>query len=139
MEREFCSYEQALALKELGFDEKCLSRYCAVTEWEELTGEILLQDIDCNVSERFLVKAPLKQQVLRWFREKYGYDVDYIRMPKDEVFPITKDSEIKWTVIIYRVYTNDFIDVGTYFNTYEQAENACIDKLLEIAKQQDND
>ena len=72
MEKEFVTYEQALALKELGFDEKCLSRYCSVTEWEELTGEILLQNIDCNVSERFLVKAPLKQQVFRWFREKYN-------------------------------------------------------------------
>ncbi len=123
MEREFCSYEQSLALKELGFDEKCLSRYCAVTEWEELTGEILLQDIDCNVSERFLVKAPLKQQVFRWFRENYSFYVELGHGPRiDFYFTIYKDS-------ISISEKNDY-------STYEEAENACIDKLIEIAKEQ---
>jgi argonaute-like protein implicated in RNA metabolism and viral defense len=122
MEKEFISYEQALDLKELGFDEKCLSRYCAVTEWEELTGEILLQDIDCNVSERFLVKAPLKQQVFRWFREKYRLD-SYVRHEAPDV-------EAYYELVI----NEDVIDF--IYDNYPEAENACIDKLIEIAKEQ---
>jgi len=133
MEKEFVTYEQALALKELGFNEECMAGY----DKEDNTLYIAyLINAGVQFNSHYYDKAPLKQQVFRWFREEYGYDVDYIRMPKDEVFPITKDSEIKWTVIIYRVYTNDFIDVGTYFNTYEQAENACIDNFIELAKQQ---
>ena len=135
MDKEFVSYEQALALKELGFDEKCLSRYCAVTEWEELTGEILFQNIDCNLSERFLVKAPLKQQVFRWFREKYnmlacvysnasGFLYEY----HDAIGGTHRyDSGITGP--------ND----GGTWDTYEEAENALIDKLIEIAKQQHHD
>ena len=126
MEKEFVTYEQALTLKELGFDEKCLSRYCAVTEWEELTGEILFQNIDCNLSERFLVKAPLKQQVFRWFREKYGL-VGWIQGKRVYAYCIENPNNY-----------DGRLDLSP-FNTYEEAENACIDRLILIAKQLDND
>lgn len=121
MEEEFVTYEQALALKELGFDEKCLSRYCVVTEWEKPTGEILFQNIECNLSERFLVKAPLKQQVFRWFREKYeihGFIIHYSRVM------------FKWCID-----SGDDFEESIKLDTYEEAENACIDKLIEIAKE----
>jgi len=130
MEKEFVKYEQVSALKELGFDERCIGRYCIVTEWEEPTGEILLQFIDCELSEKILVKAPLKQQVFRWFREKYGWYANlssWIHEPK------------LGTYHEYEIYGNPN---GVYgedkYDTYEEAESACIDKLIEIAKQ-DND
>jgi hypothetical protein len=122
MEEEFVTYEQALALNELGFDDKCLSRYCAVTEWEELTGEILFQNIDCNLLERFIVKAPLKQQVFRWFREKYeihGFIIHYSRVM------------FRWCID-----SGDDFEESIKLDTYEEAENDCIDKLIEIAKLQ---
>jgi hypothetical protein len=61
--------------------------------------------------------APLKQQVFRWFRE--NYDLYYI---------IAKSK--LWFVCI------NGVNIGQSFDTYEEAENACIDKLIEIAKQQ---
>jgi hypothetical protein len=131
MEKEFVTYEQALTLKELGFDEKCLSRYCAVTEWEELTGEILFQNIDCNLSERFLVKAPLKQQVFRWFREKHECYANLSSWIHEEELGIYHEFEI------YKV--KQYSHGSIRFKTYEEAENACIDKLIEIVKQQSND
>lgn len=122
--KEFVSYEQAVALKELGFDEVCMSRYCVVTEWEKPTGEIRLQNNDCNLSERFLVKAPLKQQVFRWFREKYGL-IGWVEGKRVYRWciesPIPTDGQLNFSP----------------FKTYEEAENACIKKLLELAKQQD--
>jgi hypothetical protein len=129
MDKEFVTYEVALALKELGFNETCLSRYCAVTEWEKLTGEILFQNIDCNSSERFLLKAPLKQQVFRWFREKYdlhSYVFAWLR-------------RVGWGYDIPNESSTFIQTDDNTFTTYEEAENACIDKLIEIAKQQDND
>ncbi len=47
MNKEFIPYEQALELKELGFDEPCIAIW-----------------IDT-------IPLPLYQQVFRWFREKY--------------------------------------------------------------------
>jgi hypothetical protein len=128
MEKEFISYEQALTLKDLGFDERCIGRYCIVTEWEEPTGEILLQFIDCELSEKILVKAPLKSQVFRWFREKYGlYHIIHCASEKIALFTITN------------MINEPSVHTDRHIETYEEAEDACIDKLISICKQQDND
>ena len=58
MEKEFIPYEQALALKELGFDELCLKSY-------GIDG--LLNQNDSSL----YLSAPLYQQAFRFFREKY--------------------------------------------------------------------
>ena len=126
MNIEFVTYEQALALKELGFDEKCLSRYCAVTEWEELTGEILFQNIDCNLSERFLVKAPLKQQVFRWFREKHNW-VGGVRM-------LSGGSNY----LVGEFYKDEDNSFMRFRGTYEEIENDCINELIDRVKEQNN-
>jgi len=63
--------------------------------------------------------APLKQQVFRWFREKYDAHMHPSRLMRN----------------IYIVRYGDWDSEA--FKTYEEAENACIDKLIEIAKQKD--
>ena len=123
MEKEFVTYEQALALKELGLN---IDNYLGVYG---LDGRHLY-NVHGNkfdvVDEMFFIKAPLKQQVFRWFREKYSFYVELGHGPRiDFYFTIYKDS-------ISISEKNDY-------STYEEAENACIDKLIEIAKQQSND
>jgi hypothetical protein len=119
MEKEFVSYEQALALKKLGFSEPCLGTYY-------YAGKVL--DISEYINHgKYTVLAPLKQQVFRWFREKYGiwsftYPSAY---GKDWKYHIQKWSNLeKWGEVWE----------GNSYYTYEEAENACIDKLIEIAK-----
>jgi hypothetical protein len=107
MEKEFVTYKQALALKQLGFEENCLASHGYF--------DLYLSDEDGHLP------APLKQQVFRWFREKYA-DVlveDYGLIPH------------------FTIISNMFLDSNKIW-TYEEAENACIDKLLEIAKQHNN-
>ena len=123
-QQEFILYEQALELKELGFDESCIYRYCIVTKWEEPTSEILLQLSDCESLEKNLVKAPLYQQAFRWFREKYG------------IVGIVKFGTQEFT---YNIYNNDAIGLLTkdsldFNGTYEEAELACLNNLIEIVK-----
>jgi hypothetical protein len=69
MEKEFVPYEQAVALKELGFDEPCFGRYDGRDEnkgkiWYEMPnlgkGWIPVKD----------VLAPLYQQAFRWLHEQ---------------------------------------------------------------------
>lgn len=117
MEREFVSYEQAVALKELGFDEMCFGFY----------NSISFISSKCKNSEPWMgnevVAGPLKQQVFRWFREKYDY-VAYVR---------ANESSYCWCIQHQKTVR------GLYdqYNSYEEAENNCISKLLELAKQQD--
>jgi hypothetical protein len=124
MNKEFILYEQALALKELGFGEPCLARHIIMTEWEKPTGQIILQMVDCLNSDKNLVKAPLYQQVFRWFREKYNL-VGLIEGGYD-------NGNNLFTYVIWQGSFDNCI--GTYWKTYEEAELACINKLIEIVK-----
>jgi hypothetical protein len=134
MEKEFVTYNQSLALKELGFDEMCLikSEHTKKCIEKEKPGGCQLHNLHCGYPDCTIDKTitpiplPLKQQVFRWFREKYDWYLDLGHGERvDFYYAILKNSEpFEWR--------NDY-------STYEEAENACIDKLIEIAKQQDHD
>lgn len=113
--KEFLSYDQCVALSELTYDGDYDFVY-------HVTGEIWERGKK-DKKERFL-PSPLKQQVFRWFREKYDLD-SYIFWWLRKVgwgYDIRNDSSVI-------KQTND-----NTFTSYEEAENACIDKLIEIAK-----
>lgn len=123
MIKEFVTYEQALAVKELGYNEECFAYYYN----KELSFGV-------RTSYGEVVESPLKSQVFRWFRD---------RRILGEVRPI--DDWNHWGFLIsekdcqspfYISYSTD-MDFKEYY-TYEEAENACINKLIELAKQQDN-
>jgi len=114
MEQEFVSYEQAVALKELGFDEKCLGWYSLFDKSLEIG----------NIRHSFYTLAPLKQQVFRWFREK-GYIIDL-------------SPEFQNGLYYFGIcYKSKFLYETDYdFTTYEETESTCIDKLIELVKGQ---
>jgi len=66
MNKEFVNYEQALALKKLGFDEPCFGLY---------HNDKTFYPTQCKSHEQFhgqICSAPLYQQAFRWFSEKCG-------------------------------------------------------------------
>jgi hypothetical protein len=108
MNKEFIPYEQALALKELGFDEPCLAYYDYYSKSVPL--EIYGSDDGCGQP------APLYQQAFRWFREKYGYLPNIHNFNGN--FKATLSGNCNW--------------LGSWTQTYEEAELACLIKLIEI-------
>jgi len=118
MNKEFIPYEQALALKELGFDEP---NY--FLKWYDSKGDIRE---GLGLGE---VKAPLYQQAFRWFREKHNLHgcVD-----------LHVSNPTHWYIRIDNIVENDYLyhseDENLKFNTYEEAELACLNKLIEIVK-----
>ena len=129
MTKEFVSYEQAVALKELGFNEICMGYFDVRLEHQ--IGNFNFTEIK-GYHESVAALSPLKQQVFRWFREKKLHNT----------FPSIIQTR-NW-VTLYRILEwhpgNDSTSISTsdYYDTYEEAESACIDKLIELAKQQDN-
>ena len=125
MENEFVTYTQALALKELGFDEPCMfvhDTWGNTKNWTE-DGEGEHRNSDKNASIYY--SAPLKQQVFRWFRDKHRLSQNTCDWFDDFEFII-----FEWTLSEDRlVHTFD-----NRYNTYEEAESACLDKLIEIVK-----
>ena len=116
MNKEFCSYKQSLALKSIGFDEPCLKFYAEGKLILGINADNGDTNSKLNQYNELFVSAPLKQQCMRWFREKYGLDNAVMK----DRFVIETDEDLpKW-------YYG--------FLTYEEAEDACINKLIEICK-----
>jgi hypothetical protein len=123
MNKEFIPYEQALELKELGFDEECFAHF--VKHYDEIKCILNSDDFDewwTNNSDNLNVKAPLYQQAFRWFREN-GYR-------------FTLSSDYENGIYYFDVWkSNQFMFETHYiYNTYEEAELACLKKLIEIVK-----
>jgi hypothetical protein len=135
MNKEFVTYEQALALKELGFNELCMaSDYCA-------DGKILIEYADDGITNKELDKItdecneefseteedhmpynatiPLYQQAFRWFREKHGLQHEIIN---------DLGNDLSSIVYVYSIFA---VDRSEEYKTYEEAENACLNKLIE--------
>jgi len=123
MDKEFIPYEQAIALKELGFDEPCFWLY----DEKQLKNQIT-PSINSDFKYINVIQAPLYQQVFRWFREKHGY----FSSPTQS----TKPSGVEYDWLITKEIDESRILIKTvgYFPTYEKAEFECVKKLIELCK-----
>jgi hypothetical protein len=118
MTKEFVPYELALKLKQLGFDEPCFGLYAPPSKTVFLHHYGLL-----TAKEQVL--APLFQQAFRWFREKeFLIDVTSLNSNEYEFY-------IQWSFA--------YSHLSDIYKTYEEAELACLEKLIEIdeTKQQE--
>ena len=121
MEKEFIPYEQALALKELGFDEKCLA-------FKDFDYSLEIGDITKNSSwSSEIISIPLYQQAFRWFREKYGL---YHAIATYDA------TDFEWYIHDKNKPKDEDLEDTTTQDTYEEAELACLIKLIEIVKKQ---
>jgi hypothetical protein len=140
MKKEFIPYEQALELKELGFDEDTVAIY---DQSKELENTLF--------STGFELKAPLYQQAFRWLRNQYitkrsiNERGDYIEgnffmlpliFPNGYEIKLLKPST-SYTIVGGREIPFYAKPEAVYKETtesYESAELACLKKLIEIVK-----
>jgi hypothetical protein len=123
MNKEFCTYDQALALKELGFDEPCFGYYNSGVKTP------LEVEYSIPYDHKEYLSAPLYQQAFRWFREKY-------KMEAITSCFYNKRLDIPYEERQYHCYIirDGVTSKGPKYKTYEEAESACLDKLIEIIK-----
>ena len=106
MEKQFIPYEQALELKELGFDEPCFGFYVPLLDG---TQEFELMKFESQGKK--VVLAPLWQQAFDWLWNKTGR----------YIIPIPNDDK-------------EWLCMGNKFKTYEEARLECLKKLINIIK-----
>jgi hypothetical protein len=141
MDKEFIPYEQALALKELGFDEPCLAWYPVHEvllfmgmKLGSTTPDFVTQNSPWIRSEKIKTCiAPTFSQAFGWFREEYGLFVSP-NVISYENAPYLWFFEINSTVLPFGTDLGETDD----YKTYEEAEQACLIKLIEIVKQKHN-
>jgi hypothetical protein len=131
MENEFITYEQALALKELGFDEPCIGWYNPQVNYKKVTTDRYWAFHLTGEWENFK-SAPLYQQAFRWFREKYKLQ---------QIIWSGKINTVFYGYDILNIDEQEFIINNSEngggdcdYGTYEEAEQSCLDKLIEIVK-----
>ena len=122
MEKDFTPYEQALALKELGFNRRTLAQYNTRqgNEWI-LTFDLSGEGQYPNSSSACI--APTFSQAFRWFRDK-KYQA--------EILWRGDFGDFCWKIGRFKYGSHFFSEDG--FNTYEEAELECLKKLIEIVK-----
>jgi hypothetical protein len=133
MEKEFVPIDLSLKLKELGFDEPCFGYYDG-----NRNLQFMYNGYPEKFSERMMgvsdsvwvgwISAPLYQQAFRWIREKYGlYGIPQEYTLDNFSYQIKSNREGAITLKVYGGYPLNY-------TTYEEAELACLEKLIEIVK-----
>ena len=150
MDKEFIPYEQALELKELGFDEECLACYR-----QDKILEVDSLGIKPNHHRAKIgVLAPTFSQAFGWFRDSIITELtinekgDYIQgnftllplifLNKYEIQVINVSTSYYFDKVsgrdgipFYKDPTHRYYDSATSF---EEAELACLKRLIEIVK-----
>jgi hypothetical protein len=125
MVKDFIQYTEALELKQLGFDEPCFGVYATKD------GYVRKSAYDENGD------APTYSQAFRFFREKY--DLDYSLLPESSSGH--RLSTRTFNIVIYKYHMNmnvqsEIVRIDgkiVRYNKREEAELACLKKLIEIA------
>jgi hypothetical protein len=118
MNREFIPYEQALDLKELGFNEPCLAYFYTYDDENLLSYDLKILNDN--------LKTPLYRQCFRWFREKYGL---YHSIGLDN----SLENNVNCDYVIIN-HSQSISELETNFKSYEEAELECLKKLIKIVK-----
>ena len=134
IENEFIPYEQALALKELGFDKKCFKGWYNQKDIESTVSNPVDFN-NKNDSENF-VSQPTFSQCFRWFREKYNLRGFIGFRPNVKQFDChIYDMSLSGKEYVEQRTMEEF-NKDPKVGTYEEAELECLVKLIDIIKKQ---
>jgi hypothetical protein len=111
MNKEFIPHQEALELKELGFDEPCFGYYedNNLTITFPSTSPNGWKWVGNSIIPAKNTNAPLYQQAFRWFRKLENGSLNHL----DFMYEYLKDDSM----------------------SYEEAEQACLKKLIQIVKE----
>jgi len=137
MNKDFALYPEAFELKQLGFDEPCFGVYFNSTQ-ELFIGKKVNQ-----YTEDVRTSAPTYSQAFRWFRYNYWYYVS--------ISPSIDIGNVDFTVEVSQFFQEDrYVGEGDdeeyfprglelvyteRFDTYEEAELACLRHLIKLVKE----
>ena len=138
MEKEFIPYEEALALKELGFEEPCMANYNTIPNAYSEDGDHKLQlnyclywDVERVIKEGYthILRTPTFSQAFRWFREKYGLTWEH---QFDDGNISLYVGVITYPDNALNFFKTIEVEYDGYNKAYEETELECLKKLIEI-------
>jgi hypothetical protein len=128
MQNEFLPYDRALKLKQLGFDEPCISHYTAYGKFSNDYSAPKKYNSEFELGS--YISAPLFQQAFRWFRDEH------------ELFSscdISNFADKTYGYVITSPIPKHYLHNVHSLKGIEEAELACLDKLIEIVELKNKD
>jgi len=129
-DKDFVPYQPSVDMKELGFDEPCVyyvdkDNESYIYNFETHPDEFIEW---CGVN---VIPTPTFSQAFRWFREKYKLQTYIDFYHSESYFFKIKSQDGRHIGNI-----GDIILQGSplFTRTYEEAELACLKKLIELIK-----
>ena len=139
MEKEFVSYEIALKLKELGFDEPCIAYYFNRYGDVELFSEFVIDHSKMvfYTHSEYETIAPLWQQCVDWLETK-GYYINITRVFQWSPLPI---EFLGWCIHIGTENPEEQLEcnlyyVSHYYPTKQEAREQAILKCIELCQKE---
>ena len=128
IKEQFVTYEIALKLKELGFDERCLGYF------DIQSKELWLNDLGKNIINlpEILLPAPLWQQAIDWFREKFHFHIliENVNVPEPKRWVYEINKLPAGVIILWNK------DTSPTFGSYEEAREQAILKAIELCQKE---
>ena len=113
--KDFVPYQEALELKQLGFDEPCLGWFAS--------DRTLVKEV---TEKTDFTLAPTYSQAFRWFREKHNINTVIS----------WRDDLLNFDISLTEMKKHGYFYYKDNFTTYEEAELACLQQLIKIVKEQ---
>jgi len=131
MENQFIKYDQALELKELGFDETCIMAYYHLLS-EDKKDKLFMRYNDNKTNSDNAISAPLYQQAFKFFRENHNLLGNVYSNASGWLWEI--HDNIGGTHRFGSEYSGDCEESGM-FTSFDKAEQSCLIKLIQIIKE----
>ncbi len=137
--RDFLEYQEALELKQLGFDEPCFGFWSSENTYRRSINDSICNSDLVNMfgdEAKQTPSAPTWQQAFRWFREKYKLVHEICEHSKEMIDYVASASKGERYL---PTYSYGYSSNGRYHpisNTYiyEEGEIGCLKKFIEIVK-----
>lgn len=130
MKKQFVTYEIALALKELGFDDPCILGLSTLgVSRHKFTSPMTDDDYIRWDKYDTDLSIPLWQQVIDYFRTKHNIVIELTRFEHT-------DDIVEWVYIIEEWDGNVIVEYNDceHFKTYEEAREAAVLMAIELLK-----
>ena len=111
--KDFVQYQEALELKQLGFDEPCLGWFAS--------DRTLVKEV---TEKTDFTLAPTYSQAFRFFREKHNINTVIS----------WRDDLLNYDISLTEMKKHGYFYYKDNFTTYEEAELASLQQLIKIVK-----